>query len=70
MHINTLLHVRDLQVEGDKNYILTILVHETNTPEEQDSMPQRSFIQELFGEDDVPKEIVPIEQPWVNVTNL
>jgi hypothetical protein len=34
----------DLHVEGDKNYILTILVYETNTQEEQDSMPQCSFI--------------------------
>jgi hypothetical protein len=33
-------------------------------------MPQCSFIQELFDEDDVPKEIVPIEQPWVNIINL
>jgi hypothetical protein len=62
--------VKDLQAKGDKNYILTILIHETNTQEEQDSMPQHSFIQALFGEDDVPKEIVPIEQPWVNVINL
>ncbi len=62
--------MRDLHVEGDKNYILTILVYETNTQEEQDSMPQCSFIQELFSEDDVPKEMVPIEQPWVNVINL
>jgi hypothetical protein len=33
-------------------------------------MPQCSFIWELFGEDDVQKEIVPIEQPEVNVINL
>ncbi len=31
---------------------------------------QCSFTQEHFGEGDVPKEIVPIEQPQVNVINL
>ncbi len=62
--------MKDLQAKGDENYILTIHEHETNTQEEKDSMPQRSFIQELVDEDDVPKEIVPIEQPWVNVINL
>ncbi len=62
--------MRYLQAKGDKNYILTIRVRETNTQEEKDSMPQHSFIQKLVDEDDVPKETIPIEQPWVNVINL
>ncbi len=47
--------MKNLQAEGDGNYITIILVHETNTQEEQDSMPQCSFTRKLFNEDDVPK---------------
>ncbi len=62
--------MKDLQAESDRNYAIVIPVHETSTQEEKDSMPQCSFTQEFFNEDDVPKETVPIEQPWVNVINL
>jgi hypothetical protein len=33
-------------------------------------MPQCSFTQELFSEDDGLEETIPIKQPWVNVINL
>jgi hypothetical protein len=62
--------VKDLQAKGDVNYTIVIPLHETNTQEEKDSMPQCSFTQEFFNENDVPKETIPIEPPWVNVINL
>lgn len=90
--INTLLHVRNLHIEGDKNYITTIPIHAIDThilmwgppnPSSPSkfiitffrhdgvhSMPQPSFTQELCSVDDVPKETIPIERPWMNVINL
>ncbi len=51
MHINTPMHVKDLQVKGDVNYKTTILVLEIDIQEEQDFVPQDSFTQDLFSND-------------------
>jgi hypothetical protein len=39
--INASIHVRDLQAEGDKNFVMSML--KPNTQEEQDSTQHRSF---------------------------
>jgi hypothetical protein len=51
VHINTPMHVKDLQVEGDVNYKTTILVLEIDMQEEQDFVTQHSFTRELFSND-------------------
>ncbi len=51
MHINTPMHVKNLQVEGDVNYKTTILVFEIDMQEEQGFVQQHSFTQEFFNND-------------------
>ncbi len=56
MHINTPMHVKDLQVEGNVNYKTTILVLEIDMQEEKGFVPQHSFTQEFFSNDYVPRK--------------
>ncbi len=51
MHVNTPMHVKNLQVEGDVNYKTTILVFKIDMQEEQGFVQQHSFTQELFNND-------------------
>ncbi len=52
--INALICVRDLQVEGDKNFVTSMF--ESNTQEEQNFAQHRYFIEELLGDDYVIEE--------------
>jgi len=64
VHINTPMHVKDFQIEGDVNYKTTIL--EIDMQEEQDFVPQHSFTQKLFNNDYVPRKY---NSDWIALLN-
>lgn len=51
VHVNTPMHMKNLQIEGDVNHKTTILVFKIDMQEEQGFVQQHSFTQELFNND-------------------
>ncbi len=52
--INVPICVKDLQAEGDENFVMSMF--ELNTQEEQDISQHQHFIEELLGDDYVIEE--------------
>lgn len=51
VHVNTPMHVKNLQIEGGVNHKTTILVFKIDMQEEQGFVQQHSFTQVLFNND-------------------
>ncbi len=63
--INVLIRMKDLQAEGDGNFVTSMF--ETNTQEEQDFAQHRYFTKELLGDDNIIEEQLPNEYCIVSV---